>query len=115
MAYSSSLGGEPNQHLSLQLLTVVVAMETFLGMTPFSVSTNKLRILSYFSNSILIFFGLSKLRMDSPVYQSSLQKTDLNRFRVLPAFKHTRSPVWKAPGQGQGMALVLSLGSELQV
>lgn len=37
VANSSSLGREPNQHLSPQSLTVVVTMETFLGMTSFCV------------------------------------------------------------------------------
>lgn len=37
VANSSSLGREPNQHLSSPSVTVVVAMETFLGMTSSSV------------------------------------------------------------------------------
>lgn len=37
VANSSSLGRESNQHPSCQPLMVVVAIETFLGMTSFSV------------------------------------------------------------------------------
>lgn len=37
VANSSSLGRDPNQNLSPQSLTVVIAMETFLRMTSFSV------------------------------------------------------------------------------